>query len=107
MKKASFLFTTIILIGLCGCSDVKKQKHKTIMIVIENSLISPLKNSMERYKTDLENEGYIVIPENNIDSSTKPSVIRQLIQKEFDNEKGLIGAVFIGNIAAPPYNEKK
>ncbi len=107
MIKVLFLFTVLILIEFSGCSDVKKPQRKNIIVVIESRLASHLKKSVDQYKMDLEKEGYDVKLEKDITAGTNPSVVRELLQKEYDEGKNLAAAVLIGNIAAPLYNKKK
>ncbi len=80
---------------------------KQILIIIENRLLTPLNPSINQYKEDLENERYIVKIHSRFTSSNLPIEVRSLIQNEFGLNKNLIGAVFIGNIAAPLFNDKE
>ena len=62
---------------------------------------------IQRYKSDLENEGYDVKIHCSIGSNTPPYKIRELLQSEYEKSVNLSGAVFVGNIPAPLYNEKR
>jgi hypothetical protein len=106
MKKISTIFLVSILftIGFTGCSKNKNQQPKEILVVVENRLAFPLKQDIEQYKSDLINEGYAVKIETSIDSKTPPRRIRKLLQDEYEKDKNLEGAVFVGNIPSILFN---
>jgi hypothetical protein len=88
-----------------NCSDDQVQSEREIIVMVENRLISPLDSVLKQYKTDLESEGYKVKIESSMNSSTAPPEIRKILQDEYEENENLIGAVFVGNIQAPLFND--
>jgi hypothetical protein len=105
-KKILSILFLFFLIGIFSCSNNTNVKpNKEIILIVENRLSLPLTSSLKQYKLDLENEGYRVKVEKSVNSSTPPSEIRRILQQDYNDN--LTGAVLIGNISAPFYNEKK
>jgi len=108
MIKRLFLLVIMVLVVVSFfLLQNKSLSGKSIILIVETRLALSLKYYIERYKSDLEKEGYSVIIEQNISASTSPLEIRKFLQEEYNEKGNLIGAVFVGNIPAPLYNEKK
>jgi hypothetical protein len=100
------LFT--IAVSFYSCTQKSDELNpKMVVLIVENRLRVPLESSIQQYKKDLVNEGYQAEEQSNISSSTSPSEIRKILQGEYDKNKNLTGVVFIGNIAAPLFNDKE
>ena len=84
-----------------------ESNNKKILVLIEKRLAEPLKESIETYKNDLQNEGYFVEVNSSVTELTAPSEIREIIKKYYYKDSSLVGAVFIGKIAAPLFNTEK
>ncbi len=107
LKKKSYLKLIFLSSLLWSCSENTTNDTNTIMLVIENRLAEPLKNTIEVFKSDLENDGYNVIINDNISDTTSYKEIRKILQKSYENDQSLSGAIFIGNITAPLFNRIK
>ncbi len=107
MKKTIFLLiaTFSSLFVFVNCSDDSIQREREIMVLVESRLISSLDSALEQYETDLKSEGYKVKIESGLTSSTLPTEIKKILQNEYEENENLIGAVFIGNIQAPLFND--
>jgi len=81
--------------------------QQRIIVIIEDRLAESLDQSLSQYKEDLENEGYSVKINTNINYTTSSAEIRKVLQNDYNDNQNLIGAVFIGSIAAPLFNYKK
>lgn len=91
-----------------SCSrSINENTKKSITILLEDRLTYLMDSWIQRYKSDLENEGYDVKIHCSIGSNTPPYKIRELLQSEYEKSVNLSGAVFVGNIPAPLYNEKR
>lgn len=100
-------FSLILLsLSLINCSsDVRDPNKKTLILMVENRLISPLSENLKQYKTDLEKDGYSVFIDSSKSSDSTPLEIRSNLQKFYENDQSLNGVVFIGNIRSPLYND--
>ncbi len=83
-----------------GISNSKKK----IILIVENRLVEQLEGNITVLKTDLENEGYNVLINKSFTSSTLPKEIRKTLQNYYKNDNNLSGAIFIGNLPAPLFN---
>jgi hypothetical protein len=108
INKIVILAALIFALASYGCSknstELKKQE---VLVVVEERLSITLGLSLKQFKSDLEDEGYIVTIKKNISASTSPSQIRKILQKYYYDDENLSGAVLIGKIAAPLFNSKK
>ncbi len=108
MIKKRYIYIPLIILGIGfhGCSrnstDLRQNK---ILLVVESRLTIPLEASIKQYVKDLEDEGYLVAIENDISGNTSPIDLRKRIQLEYEKDEFLTGAVFIGKIAAPLFND--
>lgn len=104
------LFVMVVLVALTGiysCSkDTGVQKDRVIIVLVENRLAFPMQDSIEQFKLDLEKEGYRVIVRRNIAATASPSEIRSILRDEYRKDKSLVGAILVGKVSAPLYNEK-
>lgn len=100
-----YLFIIFILNFFCLVLHHDALGNQEIMVLVEDKLASPLTDSIEQYKSDLEKEGYKVIVKKDISAVTSPSDIREILQEQYEKSKNLVGAVFVGKIPAPLYNE--
>jgi len=110
MKKivVALIIVLLGLVFLCDFSGHAKQNNnKGVLILLEKRLLKPLEKSIEIYKKDLTNEGYFVVVNSSITKLTSPSRIKQIIKQYYNKNNGLIGAVFIGGLAAPLFNTIK
>lgn len=105
-KLLLFLLSAIFIVFYSCTQDSTNLNQKKILLIVENRLAVPLEMSIKRYKSDLENEGYQVEVEKKASASTPPSEIRKILQEEYSKNENLKGAVFIGNIPAPLFNDK-
>jgi len=93
---------------LFGCTNPDHiNNKKKIVVLLEDRLSIPLRDSLRQYVADLENEGYRAITRNDISARTSPAEIRFFLQKESEKEANLAGALLVGNIPAIVFNEKE
>src|SRR3990172_12694269 len=105
-KLFAFLLFTIAL-SFYSCTQQSTDLNpKKVLLIVENRLSTSIEMSIKQYKTDLENEGYLVEVTEEVNASTPPAEIRKILQKEYDENNNLACAVLIGNIAAPLFNDK-
>lgn len=108
INKIVILAALIFALASYDCSKKSTElKKQEVLVVVEERLSITLGLSLKQFKSDLEDEGYIVTIEKNISASTSPSQIRKTLQKYYYDDENLSGAVFIGNIAAPLFNNKR
>jgi hypothetical protein len=102
------LFALAVLAALTGSwsNAMNAQKQQAVLVLLEDRLAFPLRDSIEQYKSDLEKEGYQVIVYENINAIASPSEIKAVLQGEYKNNENLTGAILIGKLTAPLYNEK-
>ena len=96
--------TAVIL----GCTNQDRiDNRKKIVVLLEDRLSIPLRDSLRQYVEDLEKEGYRAITRNDISARTSPAEIRFFLQKEYEKDSNLAGALLVGNIPAIVFNEKE
>jgi len=103
------ILLSLYLLGsvvMTGCTNPYRDDNKKIIVLLEDRLSIPLRDGVQKYVADLEKEGYRAITRNDISARTSPEEIRSLLQKEYEKDGGLAGALLVGNIPAMLFNEK-
>jgi len=80
---------------------------KMVLVLVENRLFQPLKESILQYQNDLRKEGYTVKINSSVTDSTSPDRIRKILRRNYKSNSNLVGSVFVGKIAAPLFNTPK
>ncbi len=97
----------IIVFTHCTDSERSTKDVKTILLVLENHLTTPLQSSIKIYKKDLETEGYKIIVDNTLSYTSPYKKVREVLQNYYENNQNLGAAILIGNIQAPLFNRIK
>lgn len=91
---------------ITSCDQFMKTGTKPkITLLVEDRLAPELSENVKQYQSDLEAEGYNVTLNMKVSETTHHSQIRAILQDEYRNDKNLEGAVLVGKLAAPLYNE--
>lgn len=116
-RKRSFqriYFTIFLVLSLMdtafmiGCTNPdRNNSRKKIVVLLEDRLSIPLRDTLQQYMADLEKEGYRAIIRNDISARTSPAEIRFFLQNEYEKDANLAGALLVGNIPAILFNEKE
>lgn len=99
-SRAGSWAVVIALIGVGAC----RTGETSILVLVEDRLASPLQESIDQLRSDLEAEGVGMMVDDHLTASSLPGQIRAVLRERYRTSDHLVGAILVGEFAAPLFN---
>lgn len=106
-RSVGLFFAVIVVLSASWFvfQSLKASDTRKIIVLVEDRLALPLKDSIAQYELDLRKEDYEVIVRTDVGAAAPPSMIKSILQSEYKGGD-LVGVVLVGGFVAPLYNDK-
>ncbi len=97
-----FSITTLAALSILHATDLTPQESNRVAIVVNKYLKQEIEDNLNIYLQDLRNEGYEpILKEWDLENDPTPRALKRYLKELYLEDKGLQGAVFIGDLPIP------
>ena len=104
------MLVAAVAADLLGCGDAGGRHTgsgggRGLLVIVEDRLALPLRESLAQFTRDLEAEGYRVAVNGSLAGGTPPARIRAVLRDAYRGDGTLAGAILVGEFSAPLHNQ--